>query len=185
MSDAQQTFEEREAFVMGRPLPGWPIIRVLTGQPLKIADTINAAQITEAYAPRETVKRRHPGVSSSRAKEIEHTRPLIPGYVFVRQPFNLETLLPVMLTHHKAEEPHKPRTMALRVRWLTFEGRYLTLAERAVAALRDSERARRLGVWTAELEAIVSALAECVTGVAPRDYVNLGDLQASFAARAA
>lgn len=131
----------------------WLILRILRGQPLKVADTITRLG-TPAYCPHELVKRRHP-----KGKQIFiHRQPLYPGFVFVPgtwneeaqayiAPITTEAIGAAILEANKERtnpnRPNRPKTLSTGLMWAKGQ-----LTPQAMEQVRRSETdtALRFGI---------------------------------------
>lgn len=162
-AEAQRLFEERRAFVMGEGQL-WYILRVFSGQPLKVAADIRQRGI-EAYCPVEITRRRHP-----KGKEVfVHHRPLFGGYIFSP-------------AHFPAELLNAART---KVGWLTTEDvegrlRICHLSERQMNDVRLMEKfqAKQIEGFLKAIDQIVAAVRKHLNKFMPlSDFQTLAKSQ--------
>lgn len=154
----------------------WLILQVFRGNPFRIEEAIGELGI-QAYVPKLTIRRRDP---RDKARILDIRKPLLPGYCFANERFNLEALAPALLSLAKRRQPDRyrqtPATIDARVRWLALDSKPLLLTREALASLREAERAE--SGYHATIACIADILDACGKGKAPKSrFVRLADWQ--------
>lgn len=157
----------------------WHILRVTHGNPFKITEAIDHL-LYRGYCPAYVERRRDP---RDKRRILDVRKPMLPGYVFSDAHFDTSEIGPMMLALAKVRAEasplirQKPVTIDFRAKWLTLDGRPVTMTERAMTALEEAERTQQRA-FRPLVEEIVQALVEISRGVRRKNkYVKLNEFK--------